>query len=437
MLNFSKISLVLGLSMSSTAAIAATISQTDSIGSAPANWVDNFTYNQFDPSSGTLTGFNLSLTGTLVGNIAVESREAAPTTVSSSLNGNISVSRPGAGGVITTASPTIFQSSSLAAFDGSRDFAGASGRSYTGLTSSATSTTSGSFSASDGALFTGLGTVTLPVTASVRTVTRGGANLAGRLAVQASAEGTLRYDFDPTGTGGGGSSSGGFGFQTSSGGGGFALFPVGTVTSDSQTGTVASQTTGWSNSLSFQKFDPSLGRLYGVNLEVESTLNAQGQFENLEAARDFATANQGATITLKRAGKSDTLAQVANNVSATVTLEMFDGSEDFDGLSGGAFERSASQITNTTLTNLADLLAFSGAGTIDLLLSALGGGSLDTPGNFLFDLLAEADARVKLSYVYLPGAAALGSDVPEPATLSLLGLGLLGLAGRRRAHKKL
>ncbi len=435
MFKFASLTTLSALLLAGTSAMAATISQTDTIESRSANWADSFTYNQFDPGTGSLTGINMSLTGTLTGNIAVESREAAPTVVNSSLNGNITMARPGAGGLITAVSPTIFQSSALAAFDGTRDFAGSSGRSYTGLTSSATSTTSGSLSADDAALFTGLGTITLPVTASVRTVTRGPANLAGRYSVQASAEGTLRYEFDPAGTGGG-SSSGGTVATSSSGGGGFPAFPVGTVTSDTQSGAVASQTTGWSSSLSFQKFDPSLGRLYGVNLEVESALKAQGQFENLEAARDYATADQSATITLKRAGKAEALTQVVNSTGGTITLEMFDGSEDFAGLSGGAFARSASNKVNTTLTDLADLLAFSGAGTIDLLLSALGQGSLDTPGNFLFELLAEADAKVKLSYIYLPGATALVGDVPEPATLSLLGLAMLGLASRRR-YKKL
>ena len=102
------------------------IAQTEALPVAPADFSSSLTFSGFDPALGTLTGVNVDLTGNLVGRVSYESREAAPSTFSAGLSGIVSLNRPDDSQIIAVA-PSAAISTGLAAFDGTTDFAGASG----------------------------------------------------------------------------------------------------------------------------------------------------------------------------------------------------------------------------------------------------------------------------------------------------------------------
>jgi hypothetical protein len=405
---------VLAVAFGTGSAHADPIVQTQTLADAPSDFSSGVTFNKFDPTLGTLTGVGVNLTGNVTGSVAYESREAAPSTLSASLDGSVAVGRPDNSPIIAVA-PSASTFANLAAFDGTTDFAGPSGGSVV-LSSNASAMTSGTLSTADKALFTGPGTITLPVTAQVRANETGPANLAARFQAQAGASVALTYNFSAPGETGGGSSGGSdFTTMTSSG---LGLLTVGSVTSAPQTQKIADQTTGWKNGIAFQKFNPALGTLEDVNLTLVSDVKARQSFENLGATPTTITGSQLAFLTL--ALKGNNLLTVGTALNKFASLAGFDGTVDFAGTSGITFaDLLGSDTSVTSLFDGLDLSLFTGPGSLSLDLSATGTSSVNGPGNMLLDLSEEAGANVDLTYTYLPGSDAAFA-VPEPASWAIL-----------------
>ena len=93
---------------------------------------------------------------------------------------------------VATADPSIHSSTVLAAFDGTIDFAGASGENLTGLTGTelTSSEVTGDLSA-----FVGAGTIALPIAADSPSVLTGPADLATELLTEAGATVTISYTY--------------------------------------------------------------------------------------------------------------------------------------------------------------------------------------------------------------------------------------------------
>ena len=418
------------------AANADPIVQTTSLPSTASDWSNDFTFQQFDPSEGTLNGVGLTLQSTLTGSVAYESREAAPSTITAGFNGSVVTTRPD-GTYLTSVAPMVSTTANFAATDGTVDFAGPSGGTASGLSASASATTSGTFTPADAALFTGKGTIALPVAAQVRATETGPANLVARFNAQVSASATLTYDFVAPG-------------QTSSGGSTGSTFltgntstigavSAGSVTTGPQIVKVADKTTGWSSAVGFQKFNPALGTLEAVNLTITSDVAAKQGFENLGATATSISASQSAALTL--ALKSGTLLSVVTTLSGVESLARFDGSVDFAGASGSTSKLSGSDTNATGLFDQADLTAFTGSGSILLDLSATGTSSAEGPGNMMLDLAEQAGATIDLTYTYVPGADPADSaadPVPEPGSLAVFGVSLAfaGLGARRSPRSR-
>ena len=90
--------------------------------------------------------------------------------------------------------PVFSTTQALAAYDGTTDFGGASGYTALGQTGS-NSTSVTSVSAVDLALFTGLGTVSLPIDAFGSSNATGAGNLLTQFATSADATVTIIYDY--------------------------------------------------------------------------------------------------------------------------------------------------------------------------------------------------------------------------------------------------
>jgi hypothetical protein len=177
-----------------TQAQAAFISYSASIPLSDTDWDSSVTINKFNPGLGTLTGIQLTLTGSLLGDVQVENKSRTTARfIDSQLGVTITLMRPDFSTLVVTAPMTSFHDF-LAAYDGTTDFGGASGKTHSGITASVTNSFASPPPASDLALFTGSGTITLPVSAVTDSLVSG-ANLAAIIDTSASATVDVQYQF--------------------------------------------------------------------------------------------------------------------------------------------------------------------------------------------------------------------------------------------------
>ena len=186
---------------------------------------------------------------------------------------------------------------------------------------------------------------------------------------------------------------------------------------------IALTTTNWSDSVSIPLFDPSLGTLTSILFELSGTVQGNVQFESLDAAPSTVTTNLQAQIILQRPDLSQLVAvlPVANNVD---NVTAFDGVIDFGGTSGKSYLNLMSVAGDSTVSPPpnSDLALFTGVGSINLPVVAFGQSNASGAGNLVVLFNTQAAADVKVTYNYRP------TEVPEPASLALLGSGLAGVA---------
>ncbi len=179
---------------------AATISYSDSCPMVATNWSNTLDITLFDPSLGTLTGINFYLAGSAEGNVRFESLDAQPATVHCVSTAEVTLSRPDFTPIAVTL-PIADTYDDVTAFDGVIDFGGTSGRTYLGLTAQDSETVDSPPPLSDLVLFTGPGTISLPVRAVGSSHATGAGNLITQFQTWAAAELTVTYTYEPTPTG--------------------------------------------------------------------------------------------------------------------------------------------------------------------------------------------------------------------------------------------
>lgn len=191
--------------------------------------------------------------------------------------------------------------------------------------------------------------------------------------------------------------------------------------------TVPTQSTNFIDKLlTFNKFDTSLGTLTSIDFSLTGYVEGTARYESLDASSSTVTLNLGASVELQRPDGSQlvlSLPTVIINDSATT----FDGLIDFNGGSGGTFNNlNASKNELFSTSSLADLLLFSGPGTIGLTIDGFGASSGSGPGNLITQFATSAGADVTVTYNYN------ANQVPLPASGLLFGVGLFSLFGIKR-----
>jgi len=195
----------------------------------------------------------------------------------------------------------------------------------------------------------------------------------------------------------------------------------------SQSDAIAMSNTNWSNTLSFNQFDSSLGTLDSVSFEITGVVAGDARYESMDSAPSTVTLSLEAMLELARPSGAP-LVVVFPVVSVVATPGPFDTVIDWSGTSGGAYIGLTATLSNSaSTTSAADLALFTGAGTIDLGVSASAQSMGTGSGNLVTWFTTDASADVTVIYNY--------STVPVPAAAWLFGSGLLGLVGMAR-HKK-
>jgi hypothetical protein len=178
------------------AATGSTLTFSDSIPVTNTNWSLSVSLPKFDPALGTLNSVTLTLDGHIEGQAAVESTDASQTTITTQFRADITLARPD-NSVIAIVIPQVDNMVTLAAFDGTIDFAGPSGMTFANLMQNASQSVTSPPPLSDLALYTGVGNIVLPVTAVGTSVATGSGNVITQFTTKASAVVTVVYQFTP------------------------------------------------------------------------------------------------------------------------------------------------------------------------------------------------------------------------------------------------
>ena len=374
------------------------ITQRQSIAPRPGPWTDTLSFNQTDPALG-IQSIGVTLTGMIDSSFAVESGDVSATTFSTTALGTVTLddlsSQP-----LLTSHPSVTSVVQLAAFDGVYDNAGASGRTVLdAMGSDQVSITSGGNGAGPSlAALIGTGIVTFPVTASARISASGAGNLQAvfRTTLAASAVTAVQTSNSNPGLSGGTTTVYPPLFPP--------LLPSNSVSTPQQVQIVRDQTTGSVTPLSFAGFDPALGILERVNIDVTADSVGGIGAENLDPVSGMVHVTQTATAILSGAAATalDTV-QVQSGLPQQ-TLAAYDGVLDYAGASSvnvAGIRSTASATANGIFTPTA-LAPFIGTGAIALSLATSGQTSIDGPGNLAVTTTLVAGAVVTLSYTYLP-----------------------------------
>ena len=169
---------------------------TDSIPLQSTNWAGSVSIPKFNPNLGTLQSITYTLTGRVEGSTRVESLDAAPSLVTTSLQADITLTRPDLTVLVVT-TPLAQFVDNFTAFDGVIDFDGTSGEARLNIVTQDQDQAVSPPPVSDLALFTGAGNIVLPIAASGASTAVGSGNLITQFLTQAAATVEVCYTYLP------------------------------------------------------------------------------------------------------------------------------------------------------------------------------------------------------------------------------------------------
>ena len=162
-------------------------------GTTAVDFSGSMSFPKFNVAGGTLQSITFTLSGGLTAGQQFENRGASGATITVTTTGTMTLKRPDTSTLVVTI-PQVVNSKAVAAFDNVIDFGGTSGFTFpdTSASLSQTQTYSG---ASDLALFSGAGVISLPVTAVGNSSGSGSANVTISATLVGSASATVTYTY--------------------------------------------------------------------------------------------------------------------------------------------------------------------------------------------------------------------------------------------------
>ena len=262
--------------------------------------------------------------------------------------------------------------------------------------------------------FEGTGTFDVAVSSYATATVYGNGNLAVLLHSSAGAVLSLQYDATTPGDGGGSDAAdlAGISFDPSTIL--FGTFFGNFTTTAPQVVVLPSQTSGWTSTASFAQFNPSLGTLEEIILNVGNTVAGTFSAENLESVPATVSMTETASMTVTTPGFASGITASAASAD-NLSLGAYDGSADFAGPSGQSDTIEGVPDTGATLfglnqpgyvlTGSTDLAAFTGDGNVTLPVGSAGTSAVTGPANLLTEITQHTGGTVSVSYVYASPSA--------------------------------
>jgi hypothetical protein len=186
------------------------------------------------------------------------------------------------------------------------------------------------------------------------------------------------------------------------------------------TSPIPSTLTDWTNTLSFQKFDPSLGTLTGVQLYLSGSADTTLSVTNESQSISSVNVSVNTQITVQDAG-SNLISPAIDLIIPTFSYTVNSG----DTLSSGMQTKSDSSLNQ--YTDAAVILEFTGTDFISLNAATLTETLLSyAGGNSDVDQITHAQLTGSVTYIYEQ------KNIPEPATIMLMSLGMAALRRKKR-----
>jgi hypothetical protein len=183
--------------------------------------------------------------------------------------------------------------------------------------------------------------------------------------------------------------------------------------------TLVPAVTDWSGTLSFQKFDSSLGTLNSVQIDLSGAISSLITIANNAASETSGSVDINIELSVSGA---DFDVPVMNMAFPTYYFTVPAGQS-----LNSADSLSQSDSSSSIFTAPGILSEFTGTGTIVLDAATLTGTSVSyTGGNIDFNQITSCGLTGTVTYNYEK------EILPEPATICLLGLGTLSLIRRKR-----
>jgi hypothetical protein len=161
---------------------------------AKTNNIQTQSVAQFNPALGTLESVEIIYNGTLTSDLKVENDDAQAATIAGTVNGTLSLQAGGLSAVPTT--ETNSNTGQLAAFDGTDDFSGSSGRDFGSQSNTGTNDVTFNANANDLSAFIGSSTVQLTQKAQATSSITGAGNLMAAVSSQASGQVRVIYHYE-------------------------------------------------------------------------------------------------------------------------------------------------------------------------------------------------------------------------------------------------
>ena len=191
--------LVSGAAARADLIISQTVSSPPGLGTfLTPDWSAFISIAKFNPALGHLNSVVFSMTGLVQGSAQVENTSpSSGADVKLTLAAGMALTRPGGGAPLVVATPLSITLFSASPFDGVVDFAGTSGATLSGLLG--TKFNSAHYeSAADLALFSGPGSISLPLTAIGASRASAGGSTISLFSTEARGEVTVAYKYTPS-----------------------------------------------------------------------------------------------------------------------------------------------------------------------------------------------------------------------------------------------
>lgn len=189
-----------------------------------------------------------------------------------------------------------------------------------------------------------------------------------------------------------------------------------------QVSSVPPQLTGWSETVDVELFDPDLGMLTAVDLQLTATIAGSAAYESTNDNATTITTTFAASCSVFESPTGPLLLSVNLSEDFVQLAAPFDGVIDFGGSSGNTFSNlSVTENTNTSLSSslFPMFIGTSGSGSPGSreLPVVANGVSTGSGSNLILQFVQDAEASVEVCYTYMPDCNQNGIDDEQDIAL--------------------